>query len=347
MVWIAVATIGSAVIGGSVANSASKRDAANQQAAIEAQMAGFNLAKPYVEQNYKGGEEALNASLSSGAYSGQTLAGPNVYSTDALNYAGNTGLNMQNGATDLINQGQGFGSNFNSLYGQAQGGNQMQTAQNYATANSQPLIDAAMRDDRRNLTENTLTGINMNASGTGNMNSSRAGVADAIANRGYADRSADTTATINDQLMNRSLTQQNTNFDNSMSANAGISDTYSQGINAAGAATDFGTKAGAGLQGFDQAALTDAQNNSNAQRDFALDQQIKYNAGILNNSPMDVGQVNPVTANSATAGFGGAMAGAGIGMDLYNKYKASKAVSGSQTPAQANSGAYIGNGALY
>ena len=63
--------------------------------------------------------------------------------------------------------GAGFGSNYGDLYNQAMGGNAMQNAIDYATANRGGLVDAALRDSTRQLTEQTLPGINRAASATG------------------------------------------------------------------------------------------------------------------------------------------------------------------------------------
>jgi hypothetical protein len=78
-----------------------------------------------------------------------------------------------------------------------------------------------MRDDRRNLQENTLTGIDLAASGTNNMNSSRAGVATALANRAYDDRRADVALDVQDRLIDRSLNQQARQFTDQSSALTG------------------------------------------------------------------------------------------------------------------------------
>lgn len=52
-------------------------------------------------------------------------------------------------------------------------------------------IDAASRDVTRNLYENDIPGINRAATGSGNINSSRAGVAEGIARRGAQDQIGD------------------------------------------------------------------------------------------------------------------------------------------------------------
>lgn len=222
------------------------------------------------------------------------------------------------GAFDVMQQGQGFAQNYADLYKQG-GADRMQQAQDYAIANSGGLVNAAMRDDRRNLQENTLTGIDQAASGSGNMNSSRAGVAEAVANRGFDDRQADVTAGIQQNLMGQSLGQQNQQFRDQMAANQGLQQGYGQGINAMGRMGDFMTGAGNNFMNYQQGYLNDQRNRYEDQRDFGLNQNIKYQGGILNNAVYKSAQ-NPqgVTANKGAGFIGGAMQGAGIGGDIAN-----------------------------
>ena len=51
------------IAGGLMGMSAANKQQKAQQAAIQAQMAGFNLAKPYISDMYRGGTDALNAAL--------------------------------------------------------------------------------------------------------------------------------------------------------------------------------------------------------------------------------------------------------------------------------------------
>jgi hypothetical protein len=60
----------------------------------------------------------------------------------------------------------------------------------------QGQIDAVNRDVSRTLSEETLPGLNARAMAGGNVNSARAGAAEAIARRGAEDRAADNAATI-------------------------------------------------------------------------------------------------------------------------------------------------------
>lgn len=315
MSFIAAAVIGGGLgaIGGAYAGSQARK---GQEAQARAQGASFEFSKPYIGRNYDRAEDALNTSLGKGAYTGQTYAGPNGFQLTGNNMIGNAGQDNFSGAQGIINSGQNFGQNFNDLYAQG-GADRLGNAQNYAQNNYQGLVNSAMRDDYRNLQENTLTGINQGASGTGNMNSSRAGVQDAIANRGYDDRRADVTANIQNQLFNQSLDQQNLQFGDRLAANAGIQNAYMTGINGLGTMGDFMTNAGQNLQGYQQGALNDQRYRFEDDRDFALNQNVNYQQGILGQADYNSPQ-NPigVTASPLAGAFGGAMSGVGLGMDL-------------------------------
>ena len=67
------------------------------------------------------------------------------------------------------------------------------------------MIDANSRDVVRNLNEERLPGIDRQATATGGINSSRAGVAAGIAQRGAEDRIADISSTIRGDAYNRGL----------------------------------------------------------------------------------------------------------------------------------------------
>jgi len=186
-----------------------------------------------------------------------------------------------------------------------------------------------MRDDYRNLNENTLTGINMGASAGGAMNSSRAGVADAVARRAVDDRKADVTTNIQDSLRRDSLNQQNRQFSDAMNANAGLRSAYTDGLNAFGAAGDMVVGAGGNLRALEQQQLDDARARYEQDRDFAFNQQQKYQQGILGNAVYNNPPVQPNLYNPNMATFGGAMQGAGTFMDMYKDYKTIKGMNAS------------------
>jgi len=314
-----------AIIGAGASLLGSKKQSDAQDRANAANMASFNQYKPYVNANLEGSQSALDGVLRTGVYQGQTLAAPNQFQTGTANTMGGYGTNMMNSGNAMMGNTAGFGNNANALYGQYQGmanaaqqQDRLGNAINYANANTGSLLDTAMRDDRRNLQENTLTGIDMAASGSGNMNSSRAGIAEAVANRGYDDRRADMASTIQNNLIDRSLDTQNQAFadqqnalSGAMNANTGISNAYTMGMNTMGEGANFGMNAGNALQGYNQAQLDDMRARFEAQRDFALEQRKNYQAGILGKAPdtsnrFEANKVDPVGAaiSGGMAGFG-------------------------------------------
>lgn len=314
-----------AIIGGALGLMGANKQAKSQDKATEAQMAGFNQYKPYVDANLAGSQDALSGVLSTGAYDGQTYAGPNAFQTGTANYMGNISGDMMSAGNNMMFQNNQFGANANSLYGQFQGlsdeakRDRLATAMDYASNNGSALVDAAMRDDRRNLQENTLTGINLNASGTGNMNSSRAGVADAVANRAYDDRRADVAAGIQDRLIDRSLTQQAQQFadqgtalNSAGNANNQIMSAYNTGLNTLGEGANFGMNAGSTLQGFDQAQLDANRSDFERMRDFEMQQRMAYQSGILGQAPNSSQSVQPNRVDPFQGAMGGAMQGFGF-----------------------------------
>ena len=298
------------IAGGLLANSAARRQQKAQQAAIEAQMAGFNLAKPYISDMYRGGTDALNASLNAGYYGGPTYAGVNQAQTDAINAMEGTGRAGAADATNFMNLGRGFGQNYADLYNQASQ-DMLGNAINYASSNADPLIRNAMRNDYRNLMENQLPQTGLSASATGNTHSSRRGTREAILERGFQDRLSDTTANIQDQLVDRSLTAQQNRLANMTTANQNLGALYNMGQENAGANQMF--EAGGLRRAGDQGQMDADRAAFEGDRDFALDQYMKYNAGILNNAPQTAGQVPANLVDPMAAAFGGAMSGFGFG----------------------------------
>lgn len=320
--------LGSAAIGAIGSRSAAKDAAAAQDRATEASMEAFRFSQPYIKDSYDSAGRFNQDVLNAGAYGGQTLAGVNPFQTSGNYMMARGGMQLAPQAFGIAQTGGDFASNYGDLFRQSQQ-DRMSTANQYAMDNSQPLVDSIMRDDYRNLNENTLTGINMGASATGNANSSRAGVADALARRAVDDRKADVTATVQDQLRSRSLDQQNQAFADAMNANRGLAGAYQTGLNAFGAAGDMVVGAGGNLRAFEQQQLDDARAAFERDRDFAFDQQAKYQQGILGNAVYNNPTVQPNLYNPNMATFGGAMQGAGTFMDLYKDYKTIKGMNAS------------------
>ena len=304
MAWIA--TIASVGVGLYSANKkSSAADEANRQ-----NMAGFNQYKPYTDRALEAGEAANDTRLAAGFYGGPTYAGPNGYQTGAATGYGDASMGIMNRGFNMAGANAGFGANARGLYDQYQGmadgvsaQGRMDTANQYAMDNMNPLVNAAMRDDRRNLQENTLTGIDMAASGSGNTNSSRAGVATAVANRAYDDRRADVSSQVIDGLRTQSLGEQRQAFAdqgnalmNAGAANNSIENAYNSGMNTANTGYQMGTGAGGALQGYDQARMNDERMRFEGNRDFASNVYADYKNGMLT-------QNGPQTSNKFAANY--------------------------------------------
>jgi hypothetical protein len=300
------------VVGGLFANNAAKKQAKAQDAATRLQMQGYTDARPYITNMYQGGTDALNAKLNAGYYGGPTYAGMNDMQTTGANNMYNFGNTAFGYGNTLMGQGANYGANFQNLYNQA-GQDQIGNAINYADANAQPLVDAALRDSKRNLQENTLTSIGLGASGTGNTNSSRAGVAAAIAGRDYLDRAADTSAGIRDRLAKDYLNQSNVQFNNQMAANRALGQTFNTGFGMGSDAASMMTNAGGMFQKDLQNQYDDARNRFEGERDFASNAYADYNAQILGRAPQTPGTVTPNFTDPTAAGISGAMSGFGFG----------------------------------
>lgn len=306
--------IASAVVGGYMSQQAAKKQAAATAAANAASNQGYTDAKPYITDVYKRGKAALNDILDTGYYQGDTYAALNDTQMQGYNNQvdfNNTGFADAN---QMLNVGRGYSDNYQDLYNQAQRGF-LNNAMAYGTdaANINPIADAALRDARRNLNENTLRGIDMNASLTGNTNSSRSGVADAIASRGFADREADVRAQISNDLIDRSLAEQQNQYANMVNANQNLAGVYNTGFSQGNISAGNIATAGGALQRDEQNILNQDRASFEGNRDFAMEQLNNYNTGILGQSPRTSGSYQADYVDPNMAALGGAMAGYGFG----------------------------------
>jgi hypothetical protein len=301
------------IAGGLLGNKGAKDDRRFQAEQNRLNREGFEMSKPYIEGIYKSGQEELDKIKAGGAYKGDTYAGPNPYATNAYNTMGGRVPGMMNANFGMMDTTGGFAGNYQDMYNKAAGGTTLADAQKYATENSGGMVDAAMRDPRRQLEEQTLTGIDKGASGSGNTNSTRSMMAGAIANRGFNDRQADMTANINNQLMNQYTTQANQDTQNAMQANNAMSNAYGQAFGRVGDSMAYGVGAGEGLSGYDQERMNDQKRryeedlffNQNANKDFS--------SGILSNAQYSPPTANLNNTNVGMATLGGMKAGFGYG----------------------------------
>ena len=307
---------------------------------------GFELAKPYIKRMYEGGASGLDNILDKGYYTGATYAGLNPIQEQAAR--GLTAFGQANAGEGqrLMDQSRGFGQNYADIFNRASTGG-MSAAQDYALNNSDPLVQAAMRDSTRQLQEQTLPGINRQASMSGNVNSSRAGVADALAQRAYDDRLADVRANVQDQLMARSLSQFNSDLRNQQAANDALKTTYGVGFNMTPAALGMIGRGEGILQSDQQMELDAARQAFEGQRDFDMNAYQNFGAGILGRAPMSPGMSAAANMyNPAMSGLMGAMQGFGAGGKLADSGFSFGNLFSSPTVAPVSNAGFSGYGSF-
>lgn len=335
------AAVAPAVIGGIMGNKAAKYQAGADRYATDAQMAPFRLKEPFLRDLYGGAQGALNDALATGAFTGSTYAGLDPMQMRGITGMGAFGDRALGLGSSFMDTGQGFAQNAQNIFDRA-GGRTLDDAVSYAASSpqAQSLIEAAMRDSTRRLEEQTLPSIDRAAAGSGNTRSSRAGVAEALAQRAYDDRRADVAAGIGRDLTNQFLRSEQNDFNNMMRANQGLRDVFGAGTALSQGGGKALTSAGGMLQTDAQAQLDAQRDAFERQRDFAMGQYGNFNS-ILGNMP-NVGRVQPSNANPYTAALSGAMMGAGFGGNIYDYFSQNRRPAGQSAGPMAGMGSMRG-----
>lgn len=289
--------------------------------------------QPYLTYGFGQAKDLYQQAAKNPVYQGNRVADLNPYSSNIANLVGNyapTSFGLAQNALGQSSQvagtGAGFAGNAADLYSRYSGIDPTQSILNNAAqyANSpyaQGMIDAAGRDVTRNLYENQLPTLAKAAAGSGNTNSTRAGVESAIAQRGAADRLADISSSIRGTLFNTGLQQSqnqfNQNLQNSLAANSQLANAFGAGNNAMvqgqqmmGNAFDQGSAAGQLFQNQEQAKLNAEMQKFNEGRDVPLDLLGKYMSMIQGNYGGTTTTQLPSYGGGFGGGFGGAMMGA-------------------------------------
>ena len=375
MPWGAVA---GAVVG-TVGNAISSSNAADAQvSAAEAANSPWSAARPFISGEFQPAQDALNTALGMGAYTGQRVAGLDPYQTQGANSAaawanGNgaaTADQLFKTGTGMTAAGAGYGSNAQSMFDRAQADPTqgfLSTASHYANnPYVDQMIDAANRDTSRDLNESQLPSLALQAAGTGNTDSTRTGVTQAILQRNASERMADTAANIRSQFFNNGLTmaqnQYNANADRALSANSQVGNAYSLGSSALldgqqanGNNFDQLQAAGGVFQNQNQNQLTAAQQQFEDQRDVPLNligQYMNVINGKWGGAP--ISSVGPSVAGIAIqGGLGGAAMAYGMGQKIggysNNNAPATSALYGTgyQVPDNSANSYYSGGGNTY
>ena len=328
-----------AILGGILGAGSSYLQAKNQkkaaQNALNAQMAGFNLASPYMGFGFGQGQNALQNALAGGMYQGDTIAGLDPSQINAYNLvnqqvANNMGLGTlaSNAGQNLLNAGMNVGTNAQNIFDMANPTNTMQTANMYA---NNPFIndavDAGMRSARRQLNEVNIPQTRLEAARTGNPRSSRTAMKEAIFERGVGEQAQALDAQMRQRAFGTGLSQANQDIRNALSANAGLRSGLSQGQNLLGFGQRFGfnqanalTNAGQMMQGQQQAEIDDAQKQFYMAQQRPLDLIGQYlgmiNQGKIPGTGVPTGYMQYASKNpmlsAIQGGFGGAQMGQGF-----------------------------------
>lgn len=215
--------------------------------------------QPYLTSAFDAAQSNYNASAGTPWYQGELHAGMSDQGKADLattrDYATNNGLGAANQlstvGTSLLGNYDKAGSAIDDYTALANGDATAANVKAAGTYADNPYlsaqIDAANRDVGRTLTEETLPGIDRAASGTGNINSSRAGVASGIAQRGAADRMADTAATMRGNAYSQGLNLAQQDRSNQLSALGNVvsarTNLAGQGVSALTSGAQIGTNA--------------------------------------------------------------------------------------------------------
>lgn len=230
---------------------------------------------PYLNDAFGSAKDIYGSSKGTPYYEGKTYAGMSADAKDALAklkaYASGQGLNTATTLGNLGSQMAGYGAKAGSTLDQfAAMAGQDPTQANIAAATAyannpaiQGMIDANARDVTRNLSESVLPGIDRAASATGNINSSRAGVASGIAQRGAADRIGDISAQIRGDAYDRGLSLAQSDRSTNLNALGQAASSYgnlaSFGVDALGKSNSAAYGAFDAIKGADAADQADRQ----------------------------------------------------------------------------------------
>ena len=299
--------------------------------------------QPFLQYGFEQAKQATQNALANPVFGGQRVAGLTPEQQALIQQGTQFGTGQFGQAQNLQQYGMGalgatagFGQNAADIYGQYAGVDPTQQIINQAGqyANNpytQGIIDSASRDVTRNLYENQLPSLAMGATGTGNINSTRAGAQQAIAERGAAERLADISSNIRGQFFQSGLgqaqNQYNQNLQNQLNANQGVQSAFGAGVSGLGAGQQLGAggfnlgQTAAGMQqGQQQNEINAAMQQFAEQRDIPLDVITRYMQAIQGN----YGNSQTETAPETGGGFmgalqgaaGGALGGFGIGSKL-------------------------------
>jgi hypothetical protein len=249
--------------------------------------APWEVQQPYLQQAFQQAN-STQANANANTYTGQQVAQftPDQLSTfqKMIGYGGNTAGADTSTTVGTNTANAGYGALTGALSNLAgfkpSGSTQSNIDAATAYANNPAtdgMIDAAMRDARRSVSEDVLPQLARTEANTGNTMSSKNAIRQGVVERGLADATADTSANIRGQQFQTGLqlaNQQSQANDNALldafksSASAGGSaigtgiNGIGSGISQMGGLFDIANAGGAGQQASNQAAIDNSKGMS-------------------------------------------------------------------------------------
>ena len=284
----------------------------------------------YLQDTFGAAQGAYEAKAGSGYYSGPTYAGLNENQNAGINglidWSNQNGQSISNGAQQAGAAGIGaMNSSIANANAAANGpgiqsSNIVSDAAQYANnPYMDGMVDSASRDVTRNLNENTLPTIDRAASAGGNLNSSRAGIAQGIAMRGAQDQVGDISANLRGQAYQNGLGMAgdvaSQNASNAITANNQLQNAASMGLDYNQFAAQQGQQnqqnviAAGTMQQQDQQGQYDANVNSWEKNDTRAMDLLNQYYGIVggNNWGSSYSEKSNGTGKASGMSIGGSM----------------------------------------
>lgn len=211
--------------------------------------------QPYLKEGFASASDALSSAL--GNVPTQVTADMNGWQWDALNqmFGGGLGQSQQASSAalgtgmDALGQMGQYTDNLGSLFDRAGSNRTGEILDNASQFGNDPhlqgQIDSALGDVRKAFDLDSA-GINATSSGTGNINSTRAGALEARALDDAMDRAGNISSTMRgnayQQGIDRSMLMDQANLNNQMNINQGYGNLGQFGLGAMGSGLGFGAQ---------------------------------------------------------------------------------------------------------
>lgn len=205
--------------------------------------------RPHLDRAFGAAGDIYNNRGQTPFYQGELYAGMSPEARAALDsmrgFASGTGLGaantLSNIGSNLAGHSARAGGMIDDYVSMSNPEALTATAERFANdPRLQARIDSAMGDVRRNLSENLLPSIDRAASASGNINSSRAGIASGIAQRGAISTAGRIATEMRSEAFNRGLGLAQGAADSRLQASRAFSDLGAQGMSALGRGAELG-----------------------------------------------------------------------------------------------------------